>query len=72
MKIKFALIRLVLAALVVASTIVAAALTRGFVFGAQNGDPEYYILLGAILFGAIATIALAVLLPGRALKPNTE
>ncbi|MGI9305797.1 MAG: hypothetical protein ACR2P5_00675 [Gammaproteobacteria bacterium] len=36
----------------------AGALLRGFIFGARNGDPEYYLLLGAGISGLCAAAAL--------------
>ena len=50
--------KLFLSALTVAFTAAGAALLRGFVYGSQQGDPEYYILIGAGLFLGVAVLSL--------------
>ena len=50
--------KLFLSALTVAFTAAGAALLRGFVYGSQQGDPEYYILMGTGLFLGVAVLSL--------------
>ena len=39
-------------------TVLSAATLRGFVYGAQQGDPEYYILLFSMLCGMLSAFSL--------------
>jgi hypothetical protein len=50
--------QLFLSALTVAFTAAGGVLLRGFVYGSQQGDPEYYILLGAGLFLGVGILSL--------------
>ena len=44
--------------LTIATGVASAFLIRGFVDGARAGDPEYYLAIGAVMFGLIAAAAL--------------
>ena len=60
--------KLFLSALTVAFTAIGTVLLRGFVYGSQHGDPEYYILIGAGLFPGVAVLFLNSLVVPTALK----
>lgn len=61
------LLQFFLAVVVVGGSAICAVLLRGFLDGARAGDPEGYLLAGAILFGIVSSVALFALVAPRRL-----
>jgi len=50
--------QLLLSTVTIILTILSAVTLRGFIYGSQQGDPEYYILLFSMLCGVLSTLSL--------------
>ena len=50
--------QLLLSTVTIIFTILSAVTLRGFIYGSQQGDPEYYILLFSMLCGVLSTLSL--------------
>ena len=50
--------QLLLSTATIIFTILSAVTLRGFIYGNQQGDPEYYILLFSMLCGVLSTLSL--------------
>jgi len=50
--------RLMLSISVILFAILSAVTLRGFIYGSQQGDPEYYILLFSLFCGAASVVCL--------------
>ena len=60
-----AFVRLLLSCATVGSSVVSAVLLSGFLAGMREGDPEYYLFIGAALAGLLAALWLFLLLSKR-------